>query len=252
MPYRNPSSSVFQRTALFIWASWENACAGFPEGCGTDRGDEAGTPASRLGVQASLSPESSSWFCRYRSTTCPPYVSSTADCTLVGWMHLFWCGFFSEGFDLPRPGSSAEILLDEMSVLEWGFVGVSPFMAGFEVCVLFWALQRDRDVFYENDLFLCGLWLHSCSCSVAAKEWEQAKDFPHGCLFLCEQALWGGWESYVYTTGCLVGVPSLPLRHCCFWLSYMLLLQSVWYRKLVWRKCLSLLLQPDFLVDPMW
>lgn len=118
--------------------------------------------------------------------TLPPYVFSTVDYTLVGWMQLLWCGFFSEGFDLTGAGSSAEILLGEMSVLEWWLIGVSPSMADFEVCVLFWALQRDCGVFYENDLFLCGLWLSSCSCSVADREWGQAKDFPHGCLFLYE------------------------------------------------------------------
>lgn len=171
MPYRNLSSSVFQRTALFIWASWENKRSGLTEGCGSDKRTE-----ESLDVKASLSPESSSNLCCSAPTSCPPRVSPTVDYTLVGWMQLLWCGFFSEGFDLPKAGSSAEILLGERSVLQRWPICVPASMAGFEVRVLFLSASVGLwCALWENDLFLCGLWLSSCCWSVADEEWGQAR-----------------------------------------------------------------------------
>lgn len=73
------------------------------------------------------------------------------------------------------------MLLVEISVPKWPAF-VSPPMVGFEVCVLFQAHQQDRSAFCGTDLFLCGLWLSSRSCSIAKEQWGQAKGRLHGCL----------------------------------------------------------------------
>lgn len=183
-PTGYPSSSAFQRTLLFIWALGENKCAGFTEGCGTDREDEAGISASTLAAKASLSPESSRQLRHYRSTSRPPCVSSTVDYTLIGGMQLLWCGFSLKGLTSRGLGPRQRSSWAKWVFLSGGSSACLPPWLALK-CACFPELFSGTVVcFYENDLFLCGLWLSGCSCSVADEEWGQANAFPHGCLFL--------------------------------------------------------------------
>lgn len=102
------------------------------------------------------------------------------------------------------------MLLVEINFL-WWLAYVSPSMVGFEVCVLFQAHQQDHGVFYETDIFLCGLWLSSHSCSIAKEEWGQAK----GCLQGCSSQdvtrhSRAAVNICVHATGLLAWVPDLP------------------------------------------
>lgn len=135
------------------------------------------------------------------------------------------------------------MFLVEINVLKW-FTHVSPSVAGFEVCVLFQAHQQDCGVFYETDLFLCGLWLSSHSYSIANEEWGQAKGRFHGCLSQdVNKHSRAAKNPCVHTASCLVWVPNLPcMASFASNKNMFLLLQSVWHRELVWGNWLSLLL----------
>ena len=134
------------------------------------------------------------------------------------------------------------MLLVEINFL-WRLAYASPSMVVFEVCVLFQAHQQDRGVFYETDLFLCGLWLSSHSCSITNEEWGQAKGCLHGCSSQYVTRHSRAAENIcVHMTGLLARVPDLPYMasftsnqdtFCSLW--------RVWYRNLVWVNWLSLL-----------
>lgn len=124
----------------------------------------------------------------------------------------------------------------EINVLEW-FSNVSPSMVGFEVCVLFQAHQQDCSVFYETDLFLCGLWLSSHSDSLANEEWGQAKGHFHGCPSqdVNMHSHRATEHICVYAAGCLAWVPNLPyMASFASNKNTLLLLWSVPCRRLGW------------------
>lgn len=103
---------------------------------------------------------------------------------------LVECSFSDVGFSLKGLTSQGLGPRQRYSRTKWVFLsGVSlaclpPWLA--LNCACFSERFRGPWCVLWEWPFLCGLWLHRCTCSVAAEEWEQAKDFPQGCLFLCE------------------------------------------------------------------